>query len=86
MTNIIDLNRKRAVRKDDIDVMLGQRIFELCDELLDEGHDDFEAVINALLRTAASLLEAAEGQRPEMFLGLAADVARLFWSEEEATP
>ena len=85
MTNIIDLARKRAARKDDIDVMLGQHISDLCDELTDEGHD-FEAVINALLRTAASFLEAAEGQQPEMFIGLATDVAKLFWPEEEVTP
>ena len=83
MTNIIDLDRKRASRKHDIDVILGQRIFDLCEEFLDEGHD-FEAVINALLRTAASLLEAAaEGEQPEMFIGLAADVARRFWPDGE---
>ena len=80
MTNIIDLDRKRASRKHDIDVILGQRIFDLCEEFLDEGHD-FEAVINALLRTAASLLEATEGEQPEMFIGLAVDVAKLFWPD-----
>jgi hypothetical protein len=85
MTNIIDLDRKRASRKHDIDVILGQRIFDLCEEFLDEGHD-FEAVINALLRTAASLLEAAEGKQPEIFIGLVADVVKLFWAEEEAMP
>ena len=83
MTNIIDLDRKRASRKHDIDVMLNERIHDLCEEFLDEGHD-FEAVINALLRTAASLLEATEGKRPEIFIGLAADVVKLFWPEEEA--
>jgi hypothetical protein len=83
MTDVIDLTRKRASRKRDIDVMLGQRIFDLCEEFFDEGHD-FEAVIDALLRTAASLLEATEGKRPEIFIGLAADVVKLFWPEEEA--
>ena len=82
MTNIIDLDRKRAGRKHDIDVILGQRIFDLCEEFLDEGHD-FEAVINALLRTAASLLEAAEGEQRETFLERAADVAKLFWPDDQ---
>jgi hypothetical protein len=80
VTNIIDLDRKRASRKHDIDVMLNERIHDLCDEFFDEGHD-FAAVIDALLRTAAHLLEAAEGEQPEMFIGLAADVAKLFWPE-----
>jgi hypothetical protein len=82
VTNIIDLDRKRAGRKHDIDVKLGLSIFDLCDEFFDEGHD-FKAVINALLRTAASLLEAAEGEQRETFIELAADVAKLFWPDDQ---
>jgi hypothetical protein len=82
MTNIIDLTRKRAGRKHDIDVKLGLSIFELCDEFFDEGHDS-EAVLNALLRTAASLLGAMEGKQPKMFMERAAEAARLFLPEEE---
>ena len=80
MTNIIDLDRKRASRKHDIDVMLNEHIHDLCDEFFDEGHD-FDAVTDALLRVAADLLEAAEGEQPEMFIGLAVDVAKLFWPD-----
>jgi hypothetical protein len=80
MTNIIDLNHERDSRKRDIDVMLGRRIRELCEEFWDEDRDH-EAVIDALLRIAASILEDVEGLQPEMFIGLAADVARRFWPE-----
>jgi hypothetical protein len=80
MTNIIDLDHERANRKHDIDVMLGQRIRELCEEFWDEDHDH-KAVIDALLRITAGILEDVEGMQPEMFIELAAGVARRFWPE-----
>ena len=80
MTNIIDLDCVRASRKHDIDVKLGRRIRELCEEFWDEDHDH-EAVIDALLRNAAGILWDTEGEQPEMFIGLAAGVARRFWPD-----
>ena len=85
MTNIIDLDCVRASRKHDIDVKLGRRIRELCDQLLvndDEGRDDNTgAVIDALLRVAAGIVWDVEGEQPEMFIRLAVDVAKLFWPD-----
>jgi hypothetical protein len=80
MTNIIDLNHERDSRKRDINVMLGRRIRELCEEFWDEDRDH-EAVIDALLRIAAGTLEDIEGFQPEMFIGPAAGVARRFWPD-----
>jgi hypothetical protein len=85
MTNIIDLDRERASREHDRAVELGRRIRELCDQLLDDDdegrNDNTGAVIDALLRNAAGILWDTEGEQPEMFIGLAADVARRFWPE-----
>ena len=85
MTNIIDLNRERDSREHDRAVELGRRIRELCDQLLvndDEGRDDNTgAVIDALLWVAAGIVWDVEGEQPEMFIALAAGVARRFWPE-----
>jgi hypothetical protein len=87
MTNIIDLDRERDSREHARDVELGRRIRELCDELFDdddEGRgDNTGAVIDALLRNAAGILWDTEGEQPEMFIGLAAGVARRFWPDGE---
>jgi hypothetical protein len=85
MTNIIDLGRERDSREHARAVELGRRIRELCDQLLvndDAGRDDNTgAVIDALLRVAAGIVWDVEGEQPEMFIGLAAGVARRFWPD-----
>jgi hypothetical protein len=81
MTNIIDLDHERAGRKREITVMLYERIQQLCEGFWNEDHDSV-AVIRALLRAAASIVEA-EGGDAEWFLGFADDVADLFWPLEE---
>jgi hypothetical protein len=85
MTNIIDLDRERDRRERARANELGRRVRELCDQLLDvndEGrHDNTGAVIDALLRVAAGIIWDVEGEQPEMFIGLAADVARRFWPD-----
>jgi hypothetical protein len=82
MTNIIDLDRKRAGRKHDTAVMLYERIQQLCAGFWNEDQDSV-AVIRALLRAAASIVEA-EGGDAEWFLGFADDTADLFWPLEES--
>ena len=81
MTNIVDLDRKRASRKHNIAVMLNERIQQLCEGFWNEDQDSV-AVIRALLRAAASIVEA-EGGDAEWFLGFADDAADLFWPLEE---
>ena len=84
MTNIIDDLMREALARGRAEE-LGRRIRELCDQLLvndDAGRDDNTgAVIDALLRVAAGIVWDVEGEQPEMFIGLAAGVARRFWPD-----
>jgi hypothetical protein len=82
VTNIIDLDRERNSREHARDVELGRRIRELCNQLFDaDDEGGTGAVIDALLRNAAAILWDTEGEQPEMFIGLAAGVARRFWPD-----
>jgi hypothetical protein len=79
MTNIIDDLMREALARGRAEE-LGRRIRELCEEFWDEDHDR-EAVVDALLRNAAGIIWDVEGEQPEMFIGLAAGVARRFWPD-----